>query len=230
MSATISPVKAASITRPRRRERAALPQADAIHVLVVDNDPAVRSSLQGALSIEAGIGKVDTAPTSGIAIKRVVARRPHVCLINYRLGANAGLLVTRHLKGLEPAPDVIVYGTALDIAIAAAARIAGADGVLVTPPSAYELGQIVRRVADGETQLPMIPPSALADVAARLDTLDRPIATMLAHGTPESEVAAVLGLSPEQLSARQWAILDRLRQPYRRELGDTVAATAWPST
>jgi DNA-binding NarL/FixJ family response regulator len=210
---TVNPPKLSTRTRLRRRRREEPDLADAIDVLIVDNDPAMRFSLQGALSIEPGIGKVDTALSPRIAIKRAIARRPHVCLVNYRLAVDAGLLVTHHLKRLERPPSVIVYAAALDFTVAGAARIAGADGLIVSPPWAYELGQIVRRVANGERQLPAITPSALRDLAARLEPADRPIATMLVRDTPPSEVATVLGLSREQLSARQWAILDQLRRP-----------------
>lgn len=221
--------------RLRRRPRARQDTADAIDVLVVDDDPAVRSSLQGVLGTERGIGKVDTAPSSGIAIKRTIARRPRVCLINYHLGRDAGLLLTRHLKRLErspyvvvygAAPYVITYGAALDITVAAAARIAGADGVIVSPPSRQELGQIIRRVAGGEKQLPTITPSGLRDLTARLEVGDRPIATMLVRDTSPREVAAVLGLSREQLSTRQWAILDRLRRPIADPSGEHASGRA----
>jgi DNA-binding NarL/FixJ family response regulator len=199
------------LARRRRARDAGL--TDSIDVLVVDNDPAVRSSLQAILSVEPGIDRVDTAPTSGIAIKRAIARQPQVCLLDYHLGADAGLLVARHLKRLARAPDVVVYGRSLDNVVAGAARIAGADALIVSPPSARELGQIIRRVADGEKQLPIVTPTAMKELTARLDAEDRPIATMLVRDTPPNEVAAVLGLSRDEMSARRWAILDRLRQP-----------------
>jgi two-component system, NarL family, response regulator DesR len=202
--------------RARPRWRHQLPRqidlADPINVLIVDNDAAVRVSLEHALSAELGIGKVDSAPSSGIAVKRVLARRPHVCLIDYHVGSDAGFLLTRHMKRLDDPPDVIVYGADLDAAIAGAARVAGADGLIVSPPSTHELAQIIRRVAGGEKQVQTVPPAAVGALAARLDPCDRPIMTMLVRDTPAAEVAAVLGLSREQLSTRRWAILDRLRR------------------
>jgi DNA-binding NarL/FixJ family response regulator len=64
--------------------------ADTIRVLIVDGDSAVRSSLQGVLRLHRGIGKIDTVPAAGFAVRRTVATRPHVCLIDYHLGGEGG--------------------------------------------------------------------------------------------------------------------------------------------
>jgi two-component system, NarL family, response regulator DesR len=198
----------------RQRERLDLPGG--LMVLVVDNDLAVRSSLQGTLTLEPGIGRVDTAPSSGAAIKRVIARRPDVCLIDYHVGEDVGLLLAHHLKQLDASPRVIVYMRSLDPTIAGAARVAGADGVIASTASEHELGQVIRRVAVGDKQLPIVPPTAMSALASRVDPEDRPMLTMLIHDTPPAEVAKVLGVSRAWLSTRRWAVLDTLRRAPRQ--------------
>ena len=186
--------------------------ADTIGVLVVAGDSAVRSSLRGVLRLERGIGKIDTVPTAGFAIRRIVATHPRVCLIDYHLGADAGCLLAHRIKHLYDAPAVIVYAGALDDLVAVAARVASVDGLIESTSSPNELGEITRRVAEGQKQLPAMTPETVRASGALVDPLDRPLLTMLVHGTPAAEAGRILGLSRVQLSDRRFAILDRLRR------------------
>jgi DNA-binding NarL/FixJ family response regulator len=198
---------------------------DAMRVLIVDGDSAVRSSLQGILSLERGIGKIDTVPTAGFAIRRTVATRPHVCLIDYHLGGDAGCLLAHRLKRLDDAPAVIVHATALDDLVAGAARVASVDGLIESTSSPNELGEIIRRVAEGQKQLPPMTPAALRASVALVDSVDRPLLTMLVHDTPASEAGSILRLSRVQLSDRRFAILDRLRRrPHKSTLAGEISA------
>ena len=57
---------------------------------------------------------------------------------------------------------------------------------------------------------------ALRAIGERLDEGDLPILGMLAHGVGPREIATTLGLEPEWLEARRWAMLSRLRGAARR--------------
>jgi DNA-binding NarL/FixJ family response regulator len=186
--------------------------ADTVGVLAVASDSAVRSSLEGVLSLERGIGKIDTVPTAGFAIRRIIATQPRVCLIDYHLGADSGCLLAHRIKHLYDAPSVIVYAGVLDDLVGVAARVATVDGLIESTSSPNELGEIIRRVAEGQKQLPAVTPETLRASAALVDPLDRPLLTMLVNGTPAAEAGRILGLSRVQLSDRRFAILDRLRR------------------
>jgi DNA-binding NarL/FixJ family response regulator len=192
--------------------------ADTIGVLAVAGDSAVRSSLQRVVSLERGIGKIDTVPTAGFAIRRIVATQPRVCLIDYHLGADAGCLLAHRIKHLYDPPAVIVYAAALDHLVAVAARVASVDGLIESTSSPKELGEIIGHVAEGQKQLPAMTPATLRASAALVGPLDRPLLTMLVHGTPAAEAGRILGLSSLQLSDRCFAILDRLRRRHDREV------------
>ena len=57
---------------------------------------------------------------------------------------------------------------------------------------------------------------ALRAIGERLDAADLPILGMLSHGVAPAEIAVTLGLEPEWLEARRWAMLSRLGPGARR--------------
>jgi hypothetical protein len=74
-----------------------------------------------------------------------------------------------------------------------------------------------------------VAPAARAVVAARLDPQDQPILAMLLDGTDPEEIADVLGLRPNWLAARRWAMLERLRRmPGRRDANGADARSSRP--
>ncbi|HWX52105.1 MAG TPA: response regulator [Solirubrobacteraceae bacterium] len=205
--ATLDRPRPASRIRPDPPEPDKLP--DATKVLVVDNRPAVRSSIRCLLYGERGIGSVDDAPTAVLALRGARSQRPDVCLVSYELAESSGLILTYELKGLEQPPRVVVYADRLDGVLAGAARVAGADGVIGSTTSGRELAQVIRRVVAGERQFPIVTPAALSGLASRVEAEDRPALAMLVYDTPAADVADVLGVSERWLSARRWAMLEQ---------------------
>jgi DNA-binding NarL/FixJ family response regulator len=95
--------------------------------------------------------------------------------------------------------------------------IAGADGLASKGSRGDELCRAVRAVAAGRGAMPPISPATMRLIGERLGADDLPILGMLVHGTPPAEVAQTLGMTPEWLEARRWAMLSRLtRDPVRR--------------
>ena len=127
-----------------------------IGVLVVDDDPLVRSALGLMLGGQPDVRVVGEAADGRAGLDAARELRPDVVLMDIRMPVLDGLAATIELRRSPDPPHVIVLTTfdADDYVLRALA--AGADGFLLkdTPPP--EILEAIRRVADGD---PMLSPS-----------------------------------------------------------------------
>ncbi|MCO1660010.1 response regulator transcription factor [Pseudonocardia sp. S2-4] len=222
------------------------PAAGPVRVLLVDDDPLVRSGLTmmltgaGDIEVVGGVG-------DGAEVADAVARlRPRVVLMDIRMPVLDGIAATRALAARgDPArrPAVVVLTTfGADDNVLAAVR-AGAAGFLLkhTPPA--EIVAAVRRAAAGE---PVLSPAAAralmeltrrgggarpaaAERLARLTDREREVAVALAEGLTNAEIAARLHLSVSSVKATVSAALTRLDLTNRVQLA-ILAHEAGPAT
>ena len=214
----------------------------AIRVLVVDDDPLVRSALGLMLGGQADVEVVGEAGNGheGLALAETLA--PDVVLMDIRMPRLDGLDATRELHGRPDPPRVIVLTTfdADDHVVRALA--AGADGFLLkdTPPG--EILAAIRRVAGGE---PMLSPSVtrtlierlrrepdesvvadrVADAEARLSVLterERDVALAVGRGLSNAEIAAELYLSVPTVKAHVSRLFDKLAATNRVQIAICV--------
>jgi DNA-binding NarL/FixJ family response regulator len=181
-----------------------------IRVLFVDDHPALRAGLTTVLRLEPGLVPVGSAADGEAALVETQRWEPTVVLVDYHLPGENGLVACHRLKELDPAPRVLIYSGYADAALAVPARVAGADGIANKEAPAEELLEAIRTIAKGEPLFP--PPSQTAsieDPLERLEPGDRPLFDDLAGGRSPAEVAARLGLAPEEVSARTRALLAR---------------------
>lgn len=207
-----------------------------IHVLVVDDDPLVRTGLRmmlgGADDIEV-VGEVD----DGAAVPQAVARlRPDVVLMDIRMPVQDGIAATQALASAGAhTPAVIVLTTFDSDGNVLAALRAGAAGFLLkhTPPE--QIVQAVRQAAAGE---PALSPSVArrlmdyaaaaggadnraAAAAARLATLsqrEQQVAVAVARGWSNAQIAGQLYLSVGSVKAHISSALTKLALDNRIQL------------
>lgn len=181
-------------------------QAAPIHVLLVDDHPAVRHGIRQLIAdqpdmvmiAEHGSASRDTSE---------VARWADVAVVDYHLGDRDGLWLTGQIKQRPDAPPVLIYSAFADTALAVAAIVAGADGLLSKATLGEELTIAVRRLVHGRQYFPAIPASIAAALAARLAPRDQAILSMLVHGVPAGEIASRLSITPGELEARRQLIV-----------------------
>lgn len=205
-----------------------------ISVLIVDDDPLVRSALSlmlgGQDDVEV-VGEADDGRTGLAAASRLL---PDVVLMDIRMPNLNGLDATRTLHEQPDPPRVIVLTTfdADDHVVEALA--AGADGFLLkdTPPPL--ILDAIRKVADGE---PMLSPSVTATLIRRLRTdsasgraagagvrlallTDREHAVALAvgHGLSNAEIGRDLHLSVPTVKAHVSRLFDKLQVTNRVQI------------
>ena len=208
-----------------------------IDVLVVDDDPLVRSALGLMLGGQPDVRVVGEAPDgrSGIAAAR--ALRPDVVLMDIRMPVLDGLAATVELRSAPEPPHVIVLTTfdADDYVLRALA--AGADGFLLkdTPPP--EILEAIRRVSDGD---PMLSPSVtrrlINQVAppdhsrttlaqariAGLTEREREVALAVGRGLSNAEIARELYLSVPTVKAHVSRLFEKVDATNRVQIAIVV--------
>jgi DNA-binding NarL/FixJ family response regulator len=175
-------------------------------VLLVDDHPAVRHGIRQLLAAQGDLDIVAEA-SSASGVTSELARWVDVAVIDYHLGDRDGLWLTHRIKQLPSPPPVLIYSAFADPRLAAAAIIAGADGLLRKSAVAAELYIAIRRLLHGRSYFPAIPKGVDAALRARLGPRDRAIYSMLIHEMAPTEVADRLGITPAELQERRRAIV-----------------------
>jgi DNA-binding NarL/FixJ family response regulator len=163
-----------------------------LELVIVDDHPAVRSGLRGLLEDEEGLRVVATAASAREGFDAIADLRPDVALLDLHLPDDDGLHLCLRTRALPDPPRAVIYS-------------AFADAVLAKSASPRALIAVLR----GELR-PSLDPRALRALGERLEPPDLAILGMLAHGVPEREMAATLGLTDEQALTRRVQMLARL--------------------
>ncbi|MFW6776017.1 response regulator [Nocardioides sp. CPCC 205120] len=214
-----------------------VPVTSPVRVLVVDDDPLVRSALGLMLGGQPDVEVVGEARDGREGTAMAASLRPDVILMDIRMPEVDGLEATTAIHSRPDPPRVIVLTTfdADDYVLGALA--AGADGFLLkdTPPA--HILAAIRRVAEGE---PMLSPSVTqtlirrvrqhtdpkaADAERRLATLtdrEREVAVAVGRGLSNADIAAELYLSVPTVKAHVSRLFDKLGATNRVQIAICV--------
>ena len=197
-----------------------------IRVLLVDDDALVRAGLRMILSSSDETEVVGEAADGADAVAAVQSHRPDVVLMDIRMPGMDGIAATSALRRLVAPPHVIALTTFQADEYVMSALRAGADGFLLkdTPPA--EIINAVRLVAAGEAMLsPSVTRTLLSHLgndemaerrriaAQRLTSLterEREVATAVASGASNAEIAAALFMSEATVKAHVSRLLTKL--------------------
>lgn len=180
-------------------------------MLLVDDDPLVRTGLSMILKSAPDITVVGEASDGDEAVPKVVAHAPDVVIMDIRMGRMDGLAATSAVMALPRPPKVLVLTTFdLDESVFDALS-AGASGFLLKETPPREIIAAVRVVAAGEAMLSPRSTKKLIGhfVAARvsprrhaaltklgmLSDREREVVTAVAQGKANADIAAELFLS-----------------------------------
>jgi DNA-binding NarL/FixJ family response regulator len=180
-----------------------------IRVLLVDDQPLLRTGFRLILQSEPDIEVVGEAGDGEVALSQVRALRPDVVLMDIRMPRMDGVEATRRLAALDGPPRVLVLTTYdLDEYVVESLR-AGASGFLLKDVPAEELVDAVRVVHRGEAVVAPRVTRRLLDRFARLlpatQSDDAPlpelterehqVLRLMARGLSNAEIAGHLVLS-----------------------------------
>jgi two-component system response regulator DevR len=181
-----------------------------IRTLIVDHHPALRAGVKLVLEGTGDIVVVGDTGAQDELLPRLRRTRPDVVLLDCHPPKVVGLRACRVIKGLLPAPRVLIYSAYADERLRVAARIAGADGLLDKKCSALDLIQAIRVIHGGHQLLEPVQPGDVERAMRLLDPQQAQILQMLLDDASPSEIAAALGVPPASLGRRVSDILDRL--------------------
>ncbi|GAB2495958.1 DNA-binding NarL/FixJ family response regulator [Nocardiopsis aegyptia] len=185
-----------------------------VRVLLVDDDPLVRSGLRMMLSGDDGIAVVAEAGDGTEVPAAVAEHRPDVVLMDVRMPGLDGIAATRELRAGEgPRPQVLVLTTFDADATVVRALRAGAAGYLLKHTAPERIVEAVHRAGAGE---PVLSPSvarALMDRVVGHDPVEREEApsrrerararlALLTDREREVAEAVTAGLSNAEIAAR----------------------------
>ncbi|WP_372454187.1 response regulator transcription factor [Nocardioides mangrovi] len=213
-------------------------------VLVVDDDPLVRSALQLMLGGQPDLEVVGEAADGVHGLRLARELRPDVVLMDIRMPRLDGLAATRELHG-EPRPPRVIVLTTFDADEHVVEALgSGADGFLLkdTPPA--QIVEAIRKVVADE---PMLSPSVTrtlirrlraepdesassaatraAEAEARLALLtdrEHEVALAVGRGLSNAEIAAELYLSVPTVKAHVSRLFEKLTVTNRVQIAICV--------
>jgi DNA-binding NarL/FixJ family response regulator len=195
-----------------------------VSVVVVDDEPLIRSGLRAIIDAEPDLTVVGEAGDGAEVLGVVRRTRPDVVLMDVRMPAVDGIQATRLLlEGLDPAPRVLVVTTFENDDYVYDALRAGASGFLLkrTPPD--DIIAAIRTVAGSESLLfpEAIRSLALAHVSEQphlptsldrfqLTEREQEVLRLMAKGLSNAEIAAELVLGVQTIKTHVANTLSKL--------------------
>jgi DNA-binding NarL/FixJ family response regulator len=195
-----------------------------IRVALVDDQAIVRAGLARILSPADGFEVVAECPDGKHAVEELPAVRPDVVLMDIRMPAMDGIAATKHLRGLEDPPTVLVLTTFGEDEVLWGAVEAGAAGFVLKDSSAEDLIAAVRAVAGGAAWFdPGVAPRLLdryrrvvapaARDSTRLDLLtqrEREVLRLMARGATNAEIGRELHVAEATVKTHVGSIFAKI--------------------
>jgi DNA-binding NarL/FixJ family response regulator len=182
-----------------------------ISVAIVDDHPAVRTGLAALVRREPGFVLSLNAPDAEKAAEELDRHPADITVADFQLPTGDGLSLCRELKRRGDCRAAVLYSAFANDWLAIAARVAGLDGVVSKGVPASVLFEALRAVGRGGQCFPDVSVGQLREASELVEPDYQPILGMLLGGTPEREVAGVLGMSQDEVGIRVERILAALK-------------------
>lgn len=180
-------------------------------VFVVDDDPAMRDSLQFL------IGSVGLPVQSHASAEDFLAaydsRRPGCIVLDVRMPGLSGLELMEHLQRDTLAPPVVLVTGHGDIPMAVRALKAGAFDFIEKPFSDQVLLQRIQQALerDGVARATALSRADIARRRERLTPRESQVFDYVVAGKPNKVIAADLGLSQKTIEVHRAHVMEKMR-------------------
>jgi DNA-binding NarL/FixJ family response regulator len=214
-----------------------------VRVLLVDDDPLLRSGLKLMLAPEESVDVVAEAGDGDEVLAAVDRHRPDVVLMDVRMPRVDGIAATRLLHEQPRPPQVIVLTTFDADEYVVRGLEAGAAGFLLKDSEPAEIVRAIHHVHRGDGTLsPSVARRLIAMVAgdgeagarreaardrlARLSPRERDVALAIGQGRPNADIARELHISVGTVKSHITALLSKLEVDNRVQIALLVHEAA----
>ena len=196
-----------------------------IRVLLVDDQPLLRTGFRLILENEPDITVIGEAGDGAAGVRIARAERPDVVLMDIRMPILDGVSATREMSTLDGVRVLMLTTFNLDEYVVEALR-AGASGFLLKDVRAADLVEAVRVVAAGEAMvapavtrrllerfLRHLPPAGATPAGTALDGLTErevQVLELVARGLSNAEIAATLVVTETTVKTHVHHLLTKL--------------------
>ena len=199
-----------------------------IRVLLVDDDPLVRSALSLMLGGQGDIEVVGEAADGDEALAVAAATRPDVALLDIEMPGTGGLAACRNIVRDVPGCRVMILTTFGRPGYLRTAMEAGAVAFLVKDSPARELAAAIRRVHAGERVIdPALAAAALSAGPNPLSGRERDVLAAAADGSTIGDIAARLHLSEGTVRNYLSSAIQKTHARNRIEAVQRAKAQGW---
>jgi RNA polymerase sigma factor (sigma-70 family) len=187
-------------------------------VFVVDDDQAMRSSLQWL--IESVGMKVETYDSAQSFLDAHYPGRAGCLLLDVRMPGMSGLELQQYLVRREIRLPVIIITGHGDVSMAVKAMKAGAVDFIEKPFDDEELLKSIRSAMQHDEKRRALR-AQRADIAARMAELtprEHEVMAMVTDGKSNKEIASALGVSAKTVEVHRARVMDKMRADSLAEL------------
>ena len=124
-----------------------------VRIVLADDHRVVRVGLRMVLDSEDGIEVVDEAGDIGATLRKVLAYRPDVLVLDLNMGGESSLMSIPRIREISPGTAIVVLTMQDEPAFAREALRTGALAYVLKEAADSELVQAVRLAAAGQTYL-----------------------------------------------------------------------------
>jgi DNA-binding NarL/FixJ family response regulator len=181
-----------------------------LRVLVVDDHDVVQWGFRLLLERQSWVERCLAASTGAEAVQVCRQAQPEVALVDMLLGTESGAEVCEEIHQVSPDTRVLLISGA-GIISPNVARTAGAAGFISKDWSAVDVVRAVRRVSQGHEVF------AEAPLDSPLSDREQEVLSLIATGSTNKEIAALLHLSPHTVKEHTSAIYRKLGVRNRAE-------------
>lgn len=190
-----------------------------LRILVADDHPVVREGLAAILNRQPDMEVVAEACDGVEALSEWRRIRPDLCLLDLRMPRLDGVAVVEQIRRDDSGARIVILTTYDGEEGIYQSLRAGAKGYLLKDAPRDALLQCVRRVAAGETCLPVELAAKLAERVSTdaLTERELDVLTLLNRGLSNKEIARQLGIGESTVKTHLKGVFGKLNVLSRTE-------------